>query len=166
MPSIGMAKTFVNSKYKCFILRYIINTYTPFRVQDFRPIGSTRKGGFVEIENRPAPRTQLHLEVNYKRNYAREVSTGTIRNISVSGAFIEMPGPLRPNEKLTVNLSVSGRERKLIATVIWANENGCGIRFHHSNNRDLQLVDDLIYFVETKKVGTKSVLDEIFKKAS
>lgn len=120
----------------------------------------------MEAEKVPAPRTALHLGVSYKRNYARELSQATLKNISLSGAFLEFNGePLRPLEKLTVTFSVSGRERKVAATVIWSNEFGSGVKFHPNNNRDVQIVDDLIYFVETKKIGTKSVLDEIFKKA-
>lgn len=123
----------------------------------------------MEVIQTPAPRTQLHLGVSYKKSYAREATQGTLKNISLTGCFLEFgeaQNPLQPNEKLTLNLEVSGRERKIAATVVWANESGCGVKFHPTNNRDVQIVDDLIYFVETKRIGTKSVLDEIFKKAA
>ncbi|WP_413559259.1 PilZ domain-containing protein [Bdellovibrio sp. HCB209] len=113
----------------------------------------------------PAPRTPLNLEVSFKRNYAREETTGTLKNISISGAFLEFTGgQVRANEKLHLMFVVAGRERKVAAHVIWANSSGCGVKFMPVNNRDVQIVDDLIYFVENGREESRSVMDSIFKK--
>ena len=113
----------------------------------------------------PAPRTPLNLDVSYKKNYARQVSKGVLKNISITGAFLESrQEKFRANEKLHLTFIVAGRERKIAATVIWANSAGCGVKFHPQSNRDVQIVDDLIYFVETGREGRRSVLDNIFKK--
>ena len=115
--------------------------------------------------NVPAPRTPLNLKVSFKRNYAREETVGTLKNISISGAFLEFAGgEVRANEKLNLVFVVAGRERKIAAHVIWANSVGCGIKFMPVNNRDVQIVDDLIYFVENSRDGRRSVMDSIFKK--
>lgn len=113
----------------------------------------------------PAPRTPLNLEVSFKRNYAREETKGTLKNISITGAFLEYSGGLvRANEKLNLVFIVAGRERKVAAHVIWTNSTGCGIKFMPTNNRDVQIVDDLIYFVENSRTDRRSLIDTIFKK--
>lgn len=113
----------------------------------------------------PAPRTPLNLEVSFKRNYAREETKGTLKNISITGAFLEFEGgQVRANEKLNLVFVVAGRERKVAAHVIWANSVGCGIKFSPMNNRDVQIVDDLIYFVENSRTDRRSLMDTIFKK--
>ncbi len=113
----------------------------------------------------PAPRTPLNLEVSFKRNYARDETKGTLKNISISGAFLEFSGgDVRANEKLNLLFIVAGRERKVAAHVIWTNSLGCGVKFMPQNNRDVQIVDDLIYFVENDRSGRRSIMDTILKK--
>lgn len=115
--------------------------------------------------NVPAPRTPLNLEVSFKRSYAREETKGTLKNISITGAFLEFHGGhVRANEKLNLVFVVAGRERKVAAHVIWTNSAGCGIKFMPANNRDVQIVDDLIYFVENHRTDRRSLIDSIFKK--
>lgn len=119
----------------------------------------------MEAEKNPAPRTPLNISVNFRKSYAREESSGSLKNISLSGAFLAQRGSsLRPGEKVNLTFTVSGRERQIQAAVIWTNSFGSGIKFIPQNNRDIQIVDDLIYFVEEKRSGTRSVLSEIFKK--
>lgn len=121
----------------------------------------------MEITTGPAPRTPLHLEVTFRRNYARETITGVVKNISISGAFLECHGEMvKVNEKLQLTFEVGGRTRKVMAQVIWLGEHGSGIKFLPTNNRDVQIIDDLIYFVENSRTDRRSVLDSIFKKVS
>ena len=113
----------------------------------------------------PAPRTPLDMEVSFKKNYAREETKGRLRNISLSGAFLETIGEsFRANEKIQLRFVVEGRERKVAAFVIWANSLGCGVKFMPTNNRDVQIVDDLIYYVENSRSTRRTVVDQIFKK--
>ncbi len=113
----------------------------------------------------PSPRTPLLLDVSFRKSYARDESAGTLKNISISGAFLESHGEsLRVNEKLQLSFMVSGRKRKVPAVVVWANSRGAGVKFIPANNRDVQIVDDLIYFVESSRTDRRSVLDKIFKK--
>ena len=116
----------------------------------------------------PAPRLPLQMEVEYRRSYARQSETGKLKNISLTGAFLEIARELllSPNEKLTITLNVSGRERVITASVIWNSESGVGVKFHPFNNRDVQIVDDLMYFVESSRENQRHVLDSIFKKVS
>lgn len=121
----------------------------------------------METMNTPAPRTPLHLGVAFKKNYARQLSSGVLKNISLTGAFLECGAEnFRPNEKIQLNFVVSGRERSVSATVVWSKSDGCGLRFNPASNRDVQIVDDLIYFVESNRTDRRSVLDSIFKKVS
>lgn len=116
----------------------------------------------------PAPRMPLQLDIEYRRSYARKGEKGKLKNISLSGAFLEIDpdNMLDDQEKVVLSFVVSGRHRKIQAAVVWNNDRGCGIRFIHGNNRDQQIVDDLMYFVETSRAKQRNVLDTIFKKVS
>lgn len=121
----------------------------------------------MEAMKNPAPRTPLNIEVDYKKNYAREESAGILKNISLTGAFLQHHGDsLKSGEKLSLKVKVSGRERAIPAQVIWCNSSGVGVKFMPTNNRDVQIVDDLIYFVEEKRGDTRDVLNNIFKKVA
>lgn len=113
----------------------------------------------------PLPRTPLHLEVSFKRNYARQESVGVLKNISLTGAFLEISGhDLRKNEKINLVFVVGDRERKITAEIVWSNSMGAGVKFSPNNNRDVQIIDDLIYYVETKRLGHRGIFDGITKK--
>ena len=116
----------------------------------------------------PAPRLPLKMSVEFRRNYARQSSRGILRNISLTGAFVETVDSLQleSSDKIVVTLIVSGRKRKIPATVVWKNQIGCGIRFKPFNNRDVQLVDDLMYFIENSRESSRSVFDDIIKRVS
>lgn len=121
----------------------------------------------MQAEANPAPRTPLNIAVEFRKSYAREVSGGSLKNISLSGAFLShRESSLRAGEKLNLTFQVSGRERQVQAVVIWSNSVGSGVKFMPQNNRDTQIVDDLIYFVESKRTGTRNILDQIFKKVA
>ena len=121
----------------------------------------------MNISSTPAPRTPLLLDVVFRRNYARQDSKGTLKNISLTGAFLDFSDTeLSLSEKINLIFTVGDRERKIGAQVIWKNSFGVGVKFLPVNNQDVQIVDDLIYYVESKRVGYRGVLDGIFKKVS
>lgn len=121
----------------------------------------------MDTMNSPAPRTPLNLDVSFRRNYARQDTTGILKNISLSGAFLEISNhDLRVDEKVNLTFIVGSRERKIAAQIVWKNSYGAGVRFMPLNNRDVQIVDDLIYFVESKRIGHRGILDGILKKVS
>jgi len=116
----------------------------------------------------PAKRLSLEMNIEYRRSYARRADTGKLKNISITGAFLETSQvpELLPDDKVILTFEVSGRKRKMNATIVWRNGIGCGVAFQPFNNRDVQIVDDLMYFAESKKKSTRNVLDNIFKKVS
>lgn len=119
------------------------------------------------MTEKPASRYPLELDILFKKSYAREADTGTLKNVSITGAFIEnSTTQFKNRDKITITLNLSGRERHIAATVVWANQRGCGVRFAPFNNQDIQIVDDLIYFLESKRESRKDVLSSIFKKVS
>jgi len=121
----------------------------------------------TEDANKPAPRIPLKVGVEYRRSYARNNQSGTLKNISITGAFLVAPiDELEPKDKITINFTVSGRRREIPAEIVWCNSVGCGVRFMPANNRDVQIVDDLMYFVENKREARREVLDNIFKKVA
>ena len=113
----------------------------------------------------PAPRTLLCLEVSFRKSYARDDASGTLKNISLSGAFLEIvDNNLDLQEKINLTFIVGNRVRKISAQIIWKNSLGAGVKFLPLNNRDIQIVDDLIYYVESKRIGHRGILDGILKK--
>lgn len=117
-------------------------------------------------ENTPATRVPLELTVEFRKSYSRGSDEGLLKNISLSGAFLECGSSFSKNDKLNMTFEVGGRVRKIAAKVVWVNSRGAGIMFQHFNNRDLQLIDDLIYFVENNRETRRDVLSELFKKVS
>ena len=125
----------------------------------------------METHLSPAPRTPLHLVVSFRRSYARQDAHGNLKNISLSGAFLEISDhDLRVDERINLTFIVAERERKITAQIVWKNSLGAGLRFIPQNNRDVQIVDDLIYYVETKRMGHREILggilEDILKKSS
>jgi hypothetical protein len=114
----------------------------------------------------PAPRLPLQMNVEFRKSYGRQNSKGILKNISLTGAFLETETlELAPSDKLVLELVVSDRRRKMAATIIWKNRQGCGVMFHPFNKRDVQLVDDLMYFVQNRREFRRNVLADIFKVA-
>ena len=114
---------------------------------------------------KPSPRLPLKLPIEFRKNYSRKSDYGDLRNISLTGAFlIHNTDEIMVNDKINIHFKVSGRERTLNASVIWLDDHGCGLQFHPDNNRDVQIVDDLMYFVKGRRNKNKNVLDEIFSK--
>ena len=113
----------------------------------------------------PAPRLPLEMDVEFRRSYAREATAGVLRNISMTGAFLETGAlDLQSKDKVVVTLMVSGRRRNVTAKVVWKNQKGFGLQFQPFNNRDVQIVDDLIYFVENSRENRRSIFDDILKR--
>lgn len=128
--------------------------------------GLVKEDGMIPSQDRaPAPRLPLKMEVEFRRSYARQTGRGTLRNISLTGAFLETPTDLlETTDKVVVTFVVSGRRRNINATVVWKTSTGCGIRFQPFNNRDVQIVDDLMYFIESTREDRRTVLEDIFKR--
>lgn len=120
----------------------------------------------MEESRSSAQRFNVEVDLDFKCSYARDYSKAQIKNISVSGALIKTEVPLKPDEKINVYFRLSGRERKIPAKVVWVAERGVGIKFNHFNNRDIQIVDDLIYFATEKSSSVKDLLDNILSKVA
>lgn len=115
----------------------------------------------------PAPRVPLQMNVEFRKSYGRQNAKGTLKNISLTGAFLETETlELAPTDKLVLEIVVSERRRKMAATIIWKNAQGCGVMFKPFNKRDVQIVDDLMYFVQNKREFRRNLLDDIFKQAA
>jgi hypothetical protein len=115
---------------------------------------------------KPATRLPLQLPIEYRKNYSRKSDYGDLKNISLTGAFLVLKDreEVMVNDKINIHFKVSGRERTLHASVVWLGEDGCGLQFHPDNNRDVQIVDDLMYFVKGRRLKNRNVLDQIFSK--
>lgn len=114
---------------------------------------------------KPAGRLPLCLPIEFRKTYSRQANRGGLLNISITGAFLEHASEeLEINDKINIHFKVSGRERILQASIVWKNVQGAGVRFNPDNNQDVQIIDDLMYFVNNRRESKKSVLDNIFTK--
>jgi hypothetical protein len=121
----------------------------------------------VKNNNVPSPRIPLQMNIEYRKSYGRANAKGTLKNISLTGAFLETETvELAADDKVVLEFIVSERRRKMAATIIWKNAKGCGVLFHPFNKRDTQIVDDLMYFVQNRREFRKNLLDDIFKQAA
>lgn len=116
--------------------------------------------------NVPSPRIPLQMSIEYRKSYGRANAKGILKNISLTGAFLETETiELAPEDKVVLEFIVSERRRKMAATIVWKNAKGCGVLFHPFNKRDTQIVDDLMYFVQNRREFRRNLLDDIFKQA-
>ena len=117
-------------------------------------------------DNVPAPRIPLAMTIEYRKSYGRQNVKGTLKNISLTGAFLETETiELAPEDKVVIEFVVSERRRRMAATIVWKTNQGCGVVFQPFNKRDTQIVDDLMYFVQNRREFRRGILDDIFKKA-
>jgi hypothetical protein len=117
-------------------------------------------------DNVPAPRIPLQMQIEFRKSYGRQNCKGTLKNISLTGAFLETETlELASTDRLVIEFVVSERRRKMSATIIWKGQNGCGVMFQPFNKRDVQIVDDLMYFVQNRREFRRNLLDDIFKVA-
>ena len=115
----------------------------------------------------PAPRIPLQMQIEYRKSYGRQNIKGILKNISLTGAFLETATiELVPEDKVVLEFVVSDRRRKMAATIIWKSPTGCGVMFQPFNRRDVQIVDDLMYFVQNRRDFRRNILDDIFKRAA
>ena len=114
----------------------------------------------------PAPRIPLQMQIEYRKSYGRQNVKGVLKNISLTGAFLETETlELATEDKVVIEFVVSERRRSMAATIIWKTNSGCGVMFQPFNKRDVQIVDDLMYFVQNRREFRKGILDNIFKQA-
>jgi hypothetical protein len=121
----------------------------------------------VKQDKVPSPRIPLQMQIEYRKSYGRQNAKAVLKNISLSGAFLEtITTELAPEDKVVLEFVVSERRRKMAATIIWKNAEGCGVVFHPFNKRDTQIVDDLMYFVQNRRDFRRNLLEDIFKQAA
>jgi hypothetical protein len=115
----------------------------------------------------PSPRLPLQMQIEYRKSYGRQNAKGVLKNISLSGAFLETETlELVPSDKVVIEFVVSDRRRKMACTIVWKNQRGCGVQFQPFNKRDTQIVDDLMYFVQNSREFRRNLLEDIFKQAA
>ena len=108
------------------------------------------------------------FNVEYKKKYARHFQIGRLKDISNSEAYL-----LTKNNKASLNLKdeisilfkLGERKRVIQASVISSDAHGVKLKFHFYNNKEYQIVDDLIYFIEKSKEERRQSLDLIFNQA-
>ncbi|MFK8138923.1 MAG: PilZ domain-containing protein [Bdellovibrionales bacterium] len=111
----------------------------------------------------PARRLPLSIGVDYRKPYSRRCDKANVKNISLTGAFIQDPeAELQENDRISLTFEIGGRKRKISALIVWTGKHGAGVEFQHSNKQDQQIIDDLMYFVEEKQDDRRSILNKIF----
>ena len=106
-----------------------------------------------------------NLDVEYKKKYARHFKVGRLRDISNSEAYLltkDDKTPFNLKDEISITLKLGQRKRTLQASVIASDTSGVKIKFHFYNNREYQIVDDMIYFIEKSKEERRQSLDFIF----
>ena len=95
-----------------------------------------------------------NLNVEYKKKYARHLRIGRLRDISNSEAYLlteDDKALFSLRDEISITLELGQRKRTLQASVIANDTQGVKVKFHFYNNREYQIIDDLIYFIEKSK---------------
>ncbi|MEN0060075.1 MAG: PilZ domain-containing protein [Bdellovibrio sp.] len=99
-----------------------------------------------------------------KLSYARERKTAVLKNISLTGAFVEFGQSPHEAHKVSLLLTVAGYSRELTAKVVWMNNRGYGLQFALRNGRDVRLLEDFIECAEELQHQRLDCLSQVFKK--
>jgi predicted nucleotidyltransferase len=97
---------------------------------------------YVKKDKRRHSRKLLRIEARYQDSYGR-VLKGTVRNLSLSGVFIETQQPLEKGESLHATLDAHdlGKVIDVSGKVVRLELNkGMAIEFDDQNNRDVKLL--------------------------
>lgn len=101
-----------------------------------------------------APRIKVNYKIALKKLFSNNQDMVKIKNISMSGAFIEMSTEdFNTREMVGLNFVVSDRERVVQARIVWKSNEGIGVQFHPQNFQDQVIINDLIFFLQNK-IGT------------
>ena len=105
-----------------------------------------------------ATRVSLFLEIHYRTNYARTELTAVLKNMSLSGGYLQIDtAKFMVKDKFKIEFVVGERERLVPAEVVWKNAEGIGVRFLPKSNQDRLIIEDLLYFVEEKQIGREII---------
>jgi Tfp pilus assembly protein PilZ len=83
------------------------------------------------LEHRRFARSPIGLPVEFTTEDSRETFSGTGRNISLGGIFIETNGPVSFGIEILVRIALPGHREPLVvpATVRWKCADGMGVQF-------------------------------------
>ena len=93
---------------------------------------------------RKAPRKPCSLTTYYA--VGDQLLTGTVKNVSQGGVFIETPEPLSVGQEITMSFWVANQEEpiEIMGIVIWTDSRGGGVRFASSPTEELlELIESL-----------------------
>jgi type IV pilus assembly protein PilZ len=113
------------------------------------PLGSGRDSRHPASDKRASARLPVNLDVEFVNRVGEWESprTGTCRNLSVGGMFIETSAPLPFDSRIAVYLKVEGAPGPigLHANVRWTNGAGMGIQLHALGSREMSTILRLLH---------------------
>lgn len=114
----------------------------------------------------PAPRTVFNLEVQFRKSYARAISNGRLRNISLTGAYLECTEFFHLQERFQFHFFIGGQLHFVAAETVWRSSNGYGVKFITIKKRDTRVIEDVVQIAESMRYGKQQLLSNILKSAS
>lgn len=113
------------------------------------PLGSGRDSRHPASDKRASARLPVNLDVEFANRVGEWESprTGTCRNLSVGGMFIETSAPLPFDSRIAVFLKVGGASDPigLHANVRWTSGAGMGIQLHALGSREMSTILRLLH---------------------
>ena len=113
------------------------------------PVGSGRDSRQPASDRRARARLPVNLDVEFVSRVGAWESprTGTCRNLSVGGMFIETSAPLPFDSRIAVFFKVVGVEGSigLHANVRWTSGAGMGIQLHAYGSREMSVILRLLH---------------------
>lgn len=104
------------------------------------------------IEKRNSERTKVALNAFF-HNERSETFPTRIRNISMSGMFMETPRFIRQGTKISVDIDAEnlGRVLGVYGQVVRSTDTGVGLEFTSINGHDLDMLIEREKFIASKK---------------
>ncbi len=105
----------------------------------------------------------VNTKILFRPSYARKNYEGMLKHISPEGAFIETNLP-KSTKKLSITLSVANYQRKIDAEIMEHGPKGLNIKFTSLGNKDIQMIDDFMFFEKHNKKSKKNLLHYLLQK--
>ncbi len=99
-------------------------------------------------DKRKSMRKACNIPVSYSTQYRKKLDT--IKNISISGLFIETRVPLIVGEEILLSFNIHGYDRplKIKGEVVHASRLGVGVEYREIRHNVAEMIDNIVNRIE------------------
>jgi Tfp pilus assembly protein PilZ len=104
------------------------------------------------VEQRRYARSPINLPLEFSLKDSSEARSGTGKDISVGGMFVEAASPAPFGATVTIQLRLPGHKEQMVlpGVVRWTRQGGMGIQFGLVGARDTHAITEIVKTTERR----------------